>query len=125
MAKATTRDVISAWLARVCAAKQPSDSVVAYNVGLFETPKGFTAYLVGADRFDPANGDWACRASFTPKERNRPLPGGEFTGWEQALAAVVEAVRTFLDSEPGRASFLARAVAVTVGFDDGELVRVR
>lgn len=125
MAQANTADVIAAWLGRVCAAESPPPSVVAYNVGLFETKKGFTAYLIGADRYDGANSDWACRESFTPKARHQPLPLGKGVGWEQAHAAVVGAVREFLGSPPGRESFLARAQAVTVGFDDGELERVR
>jgi hypothetical protein len=101
MAKAKTADVISAWLGRVCAVERPPASVVAYNVGIFETKKGFTAYLIGADRYDEADGDWACRESFSPKDRYQPLPAGEFAGWEQAHAAVAEAVRGFLGSPPG------------------------
>jgi hypothetical protein len=125
MAKATAADVIRAWLGRVCSAERPPASVAAYNIGLFETKKGYTAYMVGADQYDEADGDWACRESFTPKDRYQPLPAGEFKGWEQAHAAVAEAVRAFLGSEPGRESFLGRAQAVTVGFDDGELERVK
>ena len=125
MAKAKTADVIPAWLGRVCSAEHPPESVVAYNVGLFETKKGYTAYLIGAGRYDEANGDWACRVSFTPRDRYQPLPAGEFKGWEEAHAAVVEAVRGFLGSEAGRESFLGRAAAVTVGFDDGDLERVK
>jgi hypothetical protein len=97
---------------------------VAYNIGLLETPKGYSAYLIGADQFDERHGDWACRESFTPAERYLPLPRGGLAGWEQVQSAVVAAVREFLASPAGRASFLGRAVAVTVGFDDGELERV-
>ena len=122
---AKTAEVISAWLGRVCSAERPPEPVVAYNVGLFESKSGYTAYLVGANRYDETDGDWACRASFTPRERYQPLPAGEFGSWEEAHAAVVGAVRGFLDSQPGRESFLGRAVAVTVGFDDGELERVK
>lgn len=125
MAKPKTADVIAAWLGRICSTERPPTSVTAYNVGLLETTKGYTAYLIGAERYDEANSDWACREAFTPRERSRPLPSGEFDGWEQAQAAVVEAVRGFLASPPGQESFLGRAVAVTVGFDDGELQRVK
>ena len=117
--------VIAAWLGRICSAEHPPESVTAYNIGLFEAKKGYTAYLIGADRYDAADSDWACRESFTPKERYQPLPAGEFKGWDQAHAAVVEAVRGFLGSPLGRESFLGQAVTVTVGFDDGELQRVK
>jgi hypothetical protein len=125
MAKAKTADVISAWLGRVCSAEPPPKSVVAYNVGLLESETGYTAYLIGADQYDEGDSDWACRESFTPNERYRPLPSGEFKSWEQVHAGVVEAVRGFLASQLGRESFLGRAVVVTVGFDDGELEQVK
>jgi hypothetical protein len=125
MAKAKTADVIAVWLGRVCSAERPPKSVVAYNVGLFESEQGYTAYLIGADQYDEQDSDWACRESFTPKERYQPLPAGEFKTWEQAQAGVVEAVRAFLASQPGKKSFLGRATVVTVGFDDGELERVK
>jgi hypothetical protein len=124
MAKATLAQSVSDWLGRVTAASTPPASVVAYNVGLLQTARGYSAYLVGADHYDERTGDWACRESFTPAERYLPLPRGGPAGWEQVQAAVVAAVREFLGSPAGRGSFLGRAVAVTVGFDDGELERV-
>ncbi|MGL4549577.1 MAG: hypothetical protein ACRC33_00205 [Gemmataceae bacterium] len=124
MAKATLTQIVSGWLGRVSAVGAPPASVVAYNVGLLETKKGYAAYLIGADRYDEADGDWACRESFTPAERYLPLPGKGFAGWQDVHAAVVAAVREFLASPAGRESFLGRAAAVTVGFDDGELERV-
>jgi hypothetical protein len=124
VAKASLAERVTAWLGRVTAADTPPASVVAYNIGLLEARKGYSAYLIGADRFEERTGDWACRESFTPAERYLPLPRGEYAGWEQVQAAVVAAVREFLASPAGRASFLGRAVAVTVGFDDGELERV-
>lgn len=125
MTKPKSAQVIAAWLGRICAAERPPSSVVAYNIGLFETKKGYTAYLIGADRYDETNSDWACRESFTPKDRHQPLPAGEFQDWEQAQAAAVQAVRDFLQTPQGSDSFLGRAQAVTVGFDDGELERIR
>jgi hypothetical protein len=124
MAQATTGEVIATWLGRICASEQPPKSISAYNIGLFETKKGYTAYLIGAKKFDEANSDWACRSSFRPSERYLPLPAG-INGWEEVHAAVVEAVRNFLASALGAASFLGQATAVTVGFDDGELERVK
>ena len=38
---------------------------------------------------------------------------------------MIESVRSFLGSPAGGASFLAQAEAVTVGFDDGDLVPVK
>jgi hypothetical protein len=115
----------SAWLARVCREERPPSSVVAYNLGLCETPDGYSAYLIGADRYDAEDSDWACSESFTPSERYFPIPAAEFGSWEQVQKEVVAAVRAFVQSPEGQRSFLAAAEAVTVGFDDGDLERVR
>jgi hypothetical protein len=125
-AKSATLDKeMVAWLRRVCAAETPPASVIAFNIGLFETEDGFSAYLVGAERYDANDGDWACNEAFTARERYLALPLGHDAKWQRVLELVVDAVRRFLASTEGAASFLARARAVTVGFDDGDLVRVR
>jgi hypothetical protein len=113
------------WLGRVCQVETPPTSVVAYNIGLFLTETGYSAYLVGASRFDEDDGDWACEEAFTPAERYFPIPSEGFQTWEDVLSAVVAATRSFLNSPLAENSFLASAEAVTVGFDDGDLERVK
>lgn len=120
-------DEVQGWLRRVAAAEHPPESVAAYNIGLFETGHGeYSAYLVGGKRYDPSDSSWACEEAFTPKERYLALPVGRSEDeWQLVLERVVEAVRAFLSSGDGRETFLAKARAVTVGFDDGDLVRVK
>jgi hypothetical protein len=115
-----------AWLGRVCGDEKPPSSLVAFSIGLLETPDGYSAYLVGADHYDEDDSDWACDETFTPEERYFELPPGEFKGkqWKAILEAVTDATKGFLATPLGKTSFLARAEAVTVGFDDGDLVRV-
>lgn len=117
---------VSSWLDRVASSETPLQSIVAYNVGLFETPDGFSAYLIGAASYDSESDDWACDEVFSPTERYLPLPSSKypFASWQVALAAVAEAVRSALESPAVKESFLGRAHAITVGFDDGDLVRV-
>ncbi len=115
---------LTEWLLRISATEDPPKSVVAYNVGLFETPDGFSAYLAGCDHYAKDNNDWACEVTFTPEEGYFPIAAGTFNGWEEVQAAVVGATREFLRSPAGRETFLAKANAVTVGFDDGNLTRV-
>jgi hypothetical protein len=112
------------WLRRVCRDEHPGPLVIAYNIGLFETSTGYSAYLIGADRYSSVDGDWACAETFTPAERYFPIPAEGFEGWGQVHAAIVGVTRAFLRTAEGRDSFLARAKAVTVGFDDGDLERV-
>jgi hypothetical protein len=114
------------WLKRIVEAGAIPSRVVAFNVGLFETPEGFEAYLSGASRYDAADDSWAGEELFTPSERYLPLPAYRYglTSWETALAAVACALRAALVSPALRDSFFSSAIAVTVGFDDGDLQRV-
>lgn len=115
------------WLTRVCREDRPRASVIAFNVGLFETAEGYSAYLVGSEQFDPDDGDWACDAAFTPQERYFPVPASElpFRNASDVQEAAVHATKAFLESADGQQSYLASATAVTVGFDCGDLERVR
>ena len=98
---------------------------MAFNVGLFETPEGYCAYLSGARRFDPSSGDWALEDSYSPNQRELSLPNSafNFSGWVDVSLQVQTAVKRALD-EQLRQSALTSAQAVTVGFDDGDLERV-
>lgn len=85
------RNAIHDWLCRVVASEAPPSSIVAFNIGLFETPDGYSAYLAGCESYDPANDDWATMEAFTPKERYLHWSRVQCTGadWEVVLAEVL------------------------------------
>ena len=116
---------IVSWLEEVARDETPPEAIVAYNIGLFRSPEGYCAYLSGAKRYSEDDADWAHDDAYTPSHRYCML--GELGGRDsdEVRRSVVESVRSFLASPAGGASFLARARAVTVGFDDGELVAVQ
>jgi hypothetical protein len=119
-------DVLVVWLRRLSSTETPPSSVVAFNVGLFQTEKGFTAYLAGAPRYDAEDADWVFNETFAPRERCVSLPVRRDQATSQRVQELAsDAVRRFLCSPDGEQSFLADAQAVTVGFDDGDLVRVK
>lgn len=113
--------LFGAWLARICDEEEPPTSVVAFKVGLFETPDGYSAYLIGSTHYDTEDSDWAREEAFAPSERYFSFGREGFVSWQEAHDAVVEATRRFLESPEGMESFLSSAMALTVGFDDGEL----
>jgi hypothetical protein len=113
------------WLRRICSTEIPPDSIIAYNIGLFETAEGYSAYLVGAEHYDEEDSDWACEQAFKPQEQYFPFSADGLGNWEAVQAAVLVATRAFLMSPDGAMSFLAKAQAVTVGFDDGDLERIK
>jgi hypothetical protein len=115
------------WLRRAGESSPPPPGIVAYYVGLFESPDGSTAYLTGSREFDPEDDGWACVEDYAPREKYFALPwkvGGP-GGARRVQSRVARAVKAFLASPENRDSFLAGATAVAVGFDDGDLVRVK
>lgn len=122
----TLEDSIHGWLSRIVISERPSKKVIAYNIGLLETEDGYSAYLIGAEEYDDEDSDWACDEAFVPTEKYLKLPASEFKlgGWESAMKKVVKAVKGALKKPDMQSSFLAKAKAVTVGFDDGDLERV-
>jgi hypothetical protein len=117
---------ISNWLGRLLVAQPPPPNIVAFNVGLFETQDGYCAYLSGATRFDASSDNWALEDAYAPSQREFPIPKSlySFSSWEDALSQVQGAVKRALGHTVLKQSALARAQAVTVGFDDGDLERV-
>ena len=117
--------MLGKWLEEVVRDEKPAATVIAFKIGLFESPEGYCAYLSGAQRYSEEDPEWARDETFTPAHRYCVL--GELSGRDRkdVQGSVVESVRTFLDSPHGAASFLAKARAVTVGFDDGDLVSVK
>lgn len=117
---------ITDWLRRVSSTESPPASVIAFNIGLFETEGGYSACLTGADHFDPNDDDWACDEIFRPREHYLALPLDRDTvTWQQALVLVADAVREFVAAGEHANAFLAKAAAVTVGFDGGDLIRIK
>lgn len=116
---------INEWLSGIISREKPTNEIIAYNIGLFQTAHGYTAYLCGAKKYSAEDDDWATEEAFTPKERYFPFPPELAKGmiWKQAEKVTIDAVRAFLAENPN--SFLAKAKAVTVGFDDGDLVRIK
>ena len=125
MAKLKQIPELTAWLKRVASAEKPPKSVIAFNIGLIETENGFSAYLIGAKEFDEDDPDWACGEAFTFTERYCPIAKSGFKNWEDVQRAAVATAKAFLKSAEGKKSFLTSATAVTVGFDDGDLERVK
>lgn len=116
------------WLVSVNQSDLPPKNIVAFNFGLFENPKGcYTTYLIGSRNFDPENDDWACNDDYTPIEKYLELSEHRSAekDWQEVLRDMVDLLRRYTQSPEFPESFLANATAITVGFDDGDLERVK
>jgi hypothetical protein len=117
---------IAVWLAQLLSNEPPAKSIIAFNVGLFETTDGYCAYLSGATKYDAESDDWALEEAYSPSQREFPLPNVifPFPKWEDALEQFGRALKTALARPELRHSPLLNAEAIAFGFDDGDLQRV-
>lgn len=119
---ASFQEKFNAWVDKALA-KSPPESVVAFSFNLAEP---WCIELVGADRFSDDDSDWACPPeAFRAKVKNLNLPESDVgSDWQSVLEASKSMVSAYLNREsPGR-DRLRNAVAVVVGFVDGDLHKV-
>ena len=122
-----TQDLFNEWLKLILQTEQPNSKIIAYNFGIFESPNGYKLYFAGFESYEKDNDDWAVGlGDFTPRNNYFDLPNHEFKNleWESVLDRVVALIKTFMSTKDFENSFLKNSVAITSGFDDGELIRI-
>jgi hypothetical protein len=107
--------------------EEPDKGILAFNFGLFETTEGYTIYLIGAKEYDEDDEDWATEVDFEPTEKYLAIDPEETKGleWNHVLDKTVKVVTKYVQSNDFKTSILKDAKAVTTGFDDGNLTRIR
>src|ERR1044072_1736356 len=110
------------WLRGVIAAQPPGNPIIAFNIGRSETEDYFCVYLSGARAYVETSDEWAIRPDYYPTNAFLGLheQGSGYT-WESCLSEVMDAVSEALTTGLLEGTLLAKAGAVTVGFDDGDL----
>lgn len=107
------------WLTRLAETERPPADILAFHFGLFEGDDSCSVYLVGSRDFNDDDEDWVANDDWLAKAKALELPAGDP---DRITEEVAEAIGDFLESGD---SFLHDAKAITVGFDDGDLLRVR
>ena len=100
--------------------------VKAFSLNLFEPALidgvKFGIELIGAERFDPLDEDWACDEIWNPSLRRLNIPiqySGE--NWEECLEKMKALTNDFLDTQSIAAQVLQSKEGVGIGFVDGNL----
>ena len=105
---------------------KPPIEVIAYNFGLFESDKGFMMYIVGAFEYSEEDDDWACIEPPAKPHRYLRLPDALQTKpWDLILDYCENLLKDLEKEGSLNKTFLHNAKAITTGFDDGELVKIR
>jgi hypothetical protein len=104
----------------------PPDSVIAFNLGLMESDKGYMMYFVGAFEYSEEDDDWACIEPPTKPYRYLKLPDKvQKESWETILDLCTKALIELESNGTLNTTLIKNAKAITTGFDGGELVKIR
>ena len=115
------------WLDKLNKTEQADNSIIAFNFGLFETHEGFTMYLIGSETFDPDDDDWAVNVDFEPKDKYLTFEKSliKTKEWKEIQKISTKLITDYVNSEKFKESILKNATAITTGFDDGDLTRIK
>lgn len=121
------KDQFNAWMTRLGNIESPDRNIVAFHFGLFETTVGYSMYLIGARVFDEDDEDLATEIDYEPEEKYLEIEPSETIGleWNEVLDIAVEVIREYVNSVEFNRSIFSHVSAVTIGFDDGDLIRVK
>jgi len=118
--------LISFWINRIDDEEQIPKSIKAFNFGIIETENDYQTYLVGTNNYDSENDDWACEEDFTPNERYLSLGiDSKKWKWDEIQSIVKTGIEQFIETRISPLTFVHSAEYLTIGFDDGELERIK
>lgn len=113
------------WLNAIDSKENVPSEITAFNIGIFEQEEGYCIYLTGSENYD--DDDWACDADFEPANKYLALSGTEIKAmeWQEFQDMIVRIVSDYLGTSANASTSVFAGRVVTVGFDDGQLVRVK
>jgi shikimate kinase len=116
------QEKFNAWIDKALSKPVP-ESVIAFSFNLAEP---WCVELVGADNYSDDDSDWACPPeAFRTKGKKFALPESEVgSKWQPVLEAAKSMVSAYLNHPSPGSDRLKKAVAVVVGFVDGDLCKV-
>lgn len=110
---------VEKWIDEIFIKKMPNN-IIAFNFNLYEDQDNkWSIELIGSDKYDPNNDDWACSEIFTT--RNSPFVFSHIGDWNEVLNEVKHIISTYLNT--GKYNVVLKSSnAVSIGFVDGDLV---
>lgn len=120
-------NLIADWISNNQILNSDLQGIEACNFGIFESTNGYTIYLTGSKVYDSEDDDWATEVDYEPTNKYLPIPT-ELTDkfdWMGVLELVENSLKAYLNSAAFRTSQLANINAITTGFDEGDLTRIK
>lgn len=115
------KETVRKWISDIDKTEKIPANIIALSFNLYE-PYGIE--LVGSERYDDEDEDWACEEDFVP--RQRICPGFNISRefkWEEVLEVVTVILKELLAEMPDSQVFGIKHIAT--GFVDGNLVTIK
>lgn len=116
---------IENWLNELNISEFIPEEIIAINFGLFESDKGYILYMTGSEFYDMDDDDWASEIDYEPQKKYLTLGKSAEIDWEFLEDEVVKNITEILNSESFKNSMFSNVSNITVGFDDGDLVKIK
>lgn len=115
------------WFFKLCDEEKPGGAIIAYNLGLFDTDNYYAIYLIDSNEHAKEDQVSATKNDHERSTEYYPLSKTEYKDlkWEQVLDKIKSQLKEFIKTEKFKNSSLAKAKAITIRFDDGDLVRMK
>ena len=120
------KEKIEHWLLQINDETVLPPDIVAFNFGLFESENEYCIYMIGSRFYDEFDDDWACDIDFEPNRKYLMLTSESIQNmsWEKILYEVKNVISSFITANACKLPLFVGKI-ITIGFDDGDLVRIQ
>lgn len=120
------KEKIEHWLLQINDETVLPPDIIAFNFGLFESENGYCIYMIGSRFYDEFDDDWACDIDFEPNRKYLMLTSESIQNlsWEKILYEVKNVISSFITANACKLPLFVGKI-ITIGFDDGDLVRIQ
>lgn len=119
------KNEIENWIKEINRTETIPGNITALNFGLFESENNYILYLIGAQNYDEADDDWATEVDYEPKDKYLKLSNSKDKDWNEILNDVINVINEVLNSEGFQNSIIGKVKNITIGFDDGDLAKIK
>jgi hypothetical protein len=115
------------WFFKLCDTEKPESDTVAYKLNFFETDSCYAIYLTNSKKYEKKDQATVPENDSEQPAEYYPLSKREYKDleWKQALNKMKAQLAEFTKTEKFKNSSLAKANAVTISFDDGDLIKIK
>ena len=111
------------WLHQVLTVEKPAQEISVFRFGLGEVEDGYVIYLAGSEYYDEADDEWAANPPEFIAGQEMILSTQE--EWYWVLLKAIYSLGRILRTDVVNKSFLGDGVPVYIGFESGDLYRLK